>query len=203
MKSREGTITDMVRRYASANSLIRKKQAAEALGFTKDQVVAAVGTLTDQGFLKRVAHGTYEYIDRPMAGKDSPINDRVWRGMRMHPIFSCSELARLGGTTTNYVYKLMRRYRAEGLVAPAGRGTTLGGHHEKKWRLTPKGKQHRERPLVKAFEPDPLVMKTVMLNKLVCSGLARCMPDERARAVRLCGEIETMLGSEQETENES
>jgi len=171
------SITETVRTFAAASGLIRKKQVAEALGLTPNQAAAAVGTLREQGFLKRVAHGTYEYVDQPMPGRDAPINDRVWRGMQLHPEFSCSELARLGGTTTNYVHKLMRQYRAEGVVRPAGRCRALTGYTEKRWRLTPKGATQRTRPKVMGFVPDPLVAATVMLNKLVCTGAARRMPD--------------------------
>lgn len=186
-------MTDMVRAFACANSVIRKRQAAEALGLKLDQVVSAVGTLREQGFLRRISHGVYAYVDQPMAGKEAPINDRIWRGMKIHPVFGCSELARLSGSTDNYVSKLIRQYRNEGLVEAAGRGENLSGTSEKRWRLTARGKARGERPQIKPFEADALVMKTVTLNKLVCSGMAQRLPDARAKAVKLCMEIVAAL----------
>jgi hypothetical protein len=43
------------------------------------------------------------------------------------------------------------------------------------------------------FEPDPLVVKVVALNKLVCTGMAMRYGEENRKATRLCNEIVTGL----------
>jgi len=186
-------IVDTVCRYAAANSLVRKKQIEKALGIHKSQVVHAIDQLVRTGRLVKIGHGTFEFVDKPLPGKGAPINDRIWKGMRIKPTFSCSELAMLAGTTTSYVYKLMRRYRGKGLVVQHGRRPALSGASEKVWRLTPKGREHLKRPRVADFEPDPLILKAVKLNRLICTGMVLHMVDERQKAMRLCREILTNL----------
>lgn len=187
------SITERVRNLAAAHNFIRKQQVIETLCLTKKQADAAFNTLRDQGFLKRVGHGTYEYMQKPMEGANSPIEDKVWRAMRISPTFSASELARVAGTTANYVYKLFRMYRPEGFIEPAGRQTGLSGFSEKKWRLTPKGRHRRQRPRLKVFKPDPLVMAVVALNKLVCTGIAIRSEEDNRKALKFCREIEDGL----------
>jgi hypothetical protein len=191
-QSAEGSgvnIAEMVRNLAAAHGFIRKRMAVENLDLTVVQVDAAFRLLKQQGFLKRLGHGTYEYMHKPMDGTDSPVEDKVWRAMRMSPTFSVSELARVAGTTSNYVYKLFKKYRPAGLVDPAGRQTALSGFREKRWRLSKKGKRYRERPRLNLFVPDPLIMKVVALNKLVCTGMAMRCGEENRKALQLCGEI--------------
>jgi hypothetical protein len=182
-------ITEMVRSFAAANGFARKRQVVESLGITKRQANAAFNTLLEQGFLNRVGQGTYEYLQKPMDGVDAPIEEKVWRAMKISTSFSASELARVAGTTTSYVYKLFRKYRTEGYIEAWGRHTALSGYNEKQWRLTKKGRMRRERPRLKVFEPDPLVVKVVALNKLVCTGMAMRCGEENRKAMRLCGEI--------------
>ena len=182
-------ITDMVRNLAAASGFIRKPQAMDSLGLTVTQADAAIRTLKEQGFLKRVGHGTYEYRHKPMDGNESPVEDKVWRAMRLSPTFSASELSRIAGTTTNYIHKLLRKYRSEGILVAAGQQTALSGSHEKLWRLTPKGKKQQVRPRLKTFKPDPIVIAVVALNKLVCTGMAARFEEENRKALKLCREI--------------
>lgn len=192
-KSEEINITESVRNLAAASGFVRKHQVMETLDISKRQADVAFNTLRLQGFLKRVGHGTYEYMHKPMDGPDAPIEDKVWRAILICPTFSASELARVAGTTTNYIYKCFRKYQPEGLIEEYGRQKALTGFFEKRWRLTPKGKKHRERPRLVAFKPDPLVMAVVALNKLVCTGVATRFENENRNALKLCREIEDGL----------
>ena len=189
---REGSITDRVRQYAAAGNIIRKAQAADALGLTPEQVKSAVQTLVEQGWLRRIEHGIYRFEPRTASAHEAPLEDRIWRAMRINPKWACSDIAIQAGTTVSYVYKRMRDYVAEHLVAPAGR-RPVAGASEKLWRLTGKGKQHLDRPPVEPFEPDPLVVAAVKLNRLVCTGMAARPGDAQVEAIRLCRELEKKL----------
>jgi DNA-binding MarR family transcriptional regulator len=163
--------TGMVREYAAAVGMLRKKDVQQALGLTVDQVKGAVESLLEQGYLIRVRHGLYQAagtVEKPLG----ETVDKIWRAMKVSATFSASDIAKLAASTTSYVYKRLREYRADGLIRPAGMRNTYGSGAEKLWRLTPKGKEKAQAPAAEVFEPDPLVMAAVNLNRLICSGLA-------------------------------
>ncbi len=189
----KNSITASVRQYAAANSLIRKKQVGAAFGYSADQVASAVRTLVDQGFLKRISHGVYEYMDRSDTWTDAPLNDKLWRAMRIMPSFTAAEIARRSGATVNYVNKAFRQYRAGGHIRQMGRKKNLAGAYEKIWRLSPSSKECFTRPTLDIFKPDPLVVKVADLNKLVCTGVAGRAADKRDLAVKLCTELMAAL----------
>jgi hypothetical protein len=188
-----GGVTDMVRKFAEANTTIRKRQVREALGLSVDQVSGAIDTLRRQGWLQRVGHGVYQFQEQRLNDRESPIQDKLWRAMRINPTFTPSDLARQCGTTRNYANKMMRIFRGEGLVERAGTRATPAGYWERQWRLTPKGRDHRERPEVSPWRPDPLVQMTVELNRLVCTGMAVRDKASADRASQLCASITSAL----------
>ena len=191
-----GGITAMVREFAAAHTHVRKKQIRDALDLSAYKVGKAVDTLSRQGWLHRTGPGVYQFRDQALNERPRPIRDRIWRAMRINPIFSASELARQAGTTRNYANKMLRRFRLAGLVEPYGARETPGGAWEKRWMLSAKGKEHRERPEVKPWRPDPLVVMAVELNRLVCTGVARNDAAAGTRARELCAKIAEALKAE-------
>ena len=174
------TSAEMVRAYAAASGTIRKKEAETALGLTVDQVKCAVETLCRQGYLRRIKHGLYQacdLVERPVGG----VEHRIWRAMKVSATFSAADIAKLSRAKLPYVYRRFREWRADGFIKPAGvRGTYPIGQ-EKLWRLTVQGKEKAQAPAAESFDPDPLVMAAVNLNRLICSGLA-VRSEEWARA---------------------
>ena len=186
--SKPANRTELVRQYAAANTFVRPKDVASTLGMTIDQACAAIGTLQAQGRLKRKSYGLYEWLPERNTGREAPIEDRLWRAMRINPVWSCADIAVQAGTTVSYVYKRLRDYRAEGYVKPSGQKVVPCGR-VKLWRLSDKGRALLERPRVEEFHPDPLVAAATGLNKLICTGRARRFQDARDAALGLCGEI--------------
>jgi|GEM_PF-1446112 hypothetical protein len=196
---RVGTTTDMVRQFAAAQGTIRKKQVREALGLTVDQAKRAVETLCRQGFLRKLSHGVYAFAsDRsggpeaggPDAPRPAEMEDRIRRAMQINEKWSVQDIAQQAGTSDSYIYKRMRTYKEKGWVRQAGIRRKPNGCVEKLWRLTLAGRDAIFEPASKEeFQPDPLVMKVVELNRLVCSGLAQHVEEHGRRAAELCREI--------------
>ena len=185
---------EIVRQFAAANTTIRKKQAKEILGLTVEQVAYAFDTLVSQGYLKRIGHGAYlfsYYVQKP----GSDVNDKIWAAMKVssNGAFSASDIARLSDSSTAYVYKRFRMYRADGYLKDAGTRKTSTGDWEKMWRLTPRGKEKAQNPNLEQFTPDPLVMAAVNLNRLICSGLAVRDPEAAKQALGFIEEIKNGL----------
>jgi len=109
--------------------------------------------------------------------------------MKISSSFSASEIAKLAGSTRAYVYKRFRIYSADGYIKQAGRRSTHGSGSEKLYRLTVKGKKKALNPNIKTFEPDPLVMAAVNLNRLVCSGLAIRSRESADQALKFVKQI--------------
>ena len=163
--------TEAVRHFAAANGTLSKKEARESLGLSVDQVARAVDNLVKTGHLRRLRHGIYQFID---AVERPPVErlDKIWRAMKISGSFSAAEIARLADSSTAYVYKRFRQYTADGYIRRAGARPTHGSGMENLWRLTNKGKAKAQQPRVEAWKPDPVVMATVSLNRLMCSGAA-------------------------------
>lgn len=184
--------TEMVRNYAAANGIIRKKDARMALKLTVDQIVYAFDTLKSQGYLIQIKHGLYqfkEYVEKP----GSDVNDKIWRAMKVSGTFTSSEIAKLAESTTSYVYKRFRVYRADGYIKQHGRKKTGPRSSKKLWRLTQSGKKKAIAPNVEAFKPNPLVMAAVNLNRLICSGVAIRDHDAGEQALKFVEEIKKGL----------
>lgn len=189
-----GKRIDAIREFIASQGQARPKPIAQALGYNIDQVRASLDTLVRTGAVIRIRYGWYQFVPSRESNREAPIEDRIWRAMQINPTFAASDLAIQAGSTTSYIYKRMREYVAEGYVGRAGRRPMMAGGSEKLWRLTAKGRSHLERPKVEAFEPSPLVMMTVRLNRLVCSGMASRYGDARKEAVRICVELMMALG---------
>ncbi|MBI9093159.1 MAG: hypothetical protein JEZ12_28440 [Desulfobacterium sp.] len=181
--------THLVRQYAAAHSLIRKKQVQNDLNLTNGAVRAAVETLVNQGFLNRVSRGVYEFIDKRENPKESPIEDRIWRAMRINTTFSASDVSQQAGSTISYVYKRFRTYREDKIIQPSGTRKGLNGDWEKVWRLTQKGRERSRAPKIEIFRPDPLIEEAVSLNRIICSGRAQRNEGDRLTALTLCKSI--------------
>jgi hypothetical protein len=163
--------TDAVRNYAAINFTVSKKQVREALGLTVDQSKNAFDNLLKTGNLRRIGHGVYQFVDR-IERPQAEIMDKIWRAMKVSGPFSVAEIAKLSGSTVNYVYKRFRQYRADGFIKDAGSRPTYGTGTEKLFRLTVKGKKKAHNPRVENWQPDPLALAAVNLNRLICSGVA-------------------------------
>ena len=194
-KSVRSEITEAVRQFsaASGTGTVTKKQVRESLGYSVDQVAGAVGNLVKEGWLRRLRHGVYEFIPRPEKGRPGEVNDRIWRAMMIQPPWSAADISRLSGTTSNYVYKRIRMYWADGFIERCGQRSLPAGGAEKLWRVTAKGRQARDGPMRLAFKPDPLILDVVELNRLVCSGMTKAMEKGRVEALGLCRKVEAGL----------
>lgn len=190
-------VTNMLRNFAAANAVFKRMDAKVALDMTPDQINRACDTLLRQGYIERIGHGMYKsntVVEKPRCD----VTDKLWRAMKVKKVFSYADLAMLANTSKAYIYKLFRKYRAEGYIKPAGARKTYGSGTEKMFRLTLKGQNKARTPNVETFKPDPLVMDAVNLNRLVCSGLV--VREERAalEAVGLCERIIKVLNEDME-----
>lgn len=177
--------TEMVRNFAAANGIITKKDAKAALDLTPDQIVYAFESLKAQGYLDRIGHGKYRFV-ATVEKPGSEVTDKIWRSMKIKQVFTAAEIAMLSGSTVSFIYKRFRAFRADGYIKQHG----LKPHSsEKVWRLTVSGKQRAMTPNEQTFQPDPLVMDTVNLNRLVCSGLAIRDHKSGQQAIALCSKI--------------
>lgn len=185
--------TDMVRQFAAANTTVRKKQVRESLDISYNETDYAFDCLVQQGYLKRIGHGAYLFND--YVQKTGPdINDKIWRAMKVSSgPFSAAEIARLAESSTSYVYKRFRIYKADEYIKEAGMRNTHGTGWEKLWRLTSKGKERSLNPNLEAFTPNPLVMAVVNLNRLICSGLAMREEEAAKQALSFCEQIKNGL----------
>ncbi|MCF6246897.1 MAG: hypothetical protein L3J69_05995 [Desulfobacula sp.] len=180
--------TQMLRNFAAANSVIKKSEAKKALNLTKNQVSSCFDTLIRQGYLTRIGHGLYKSVptvEKPVC----EVTEKIWRAMKVKRVFAYADIAMLADTTKDYVYKLFRGFRAEGYVKPAGARPTYGSGTEKLFRLTIKGQNKARKPNIEQFKPDPLVMDTVNLNRLVCSGLVIRKESAAKEAIVICHSI--------------
>jgi len=177
--------TDMLRQYAATNSIIQKKEVKTALNFSQTEINRCFDTLRQSGELIRVGRGIYKFV-ATVETQSFEVTDKIWRAMKVKRVFSCSDIAMLAETTIAYVYKLFRKYRADGFIKQQGVRATHGSGEEKIWRLTLRGQNKARKPNVEQFKPDPLVMDAVNLNRLVCSGLVRRDEDSARHAIALC-----------------
>ena len=187
------TTTELVRNFAAANTTVRKKQIRESLGISHNETNWAFDTLVEQGYLKRIGHGAYlfnDYVQKP----GSDLNDKIWKAMKVSSgPFSAAEIARLAESSTAYVYKRFRMYKADEYIKDAGIRPTHGSGWEKLWRLTQTGKDRSMNPNLEAFTPDPLIMAAVNLNRLICSGLAARDEEAAKQALAFCEQIKNGL----------
>lgn len=185
--SRRSQVLDL----AAAAGIVRRSEICEALGCSGDQADSAIAALLEQGTLVRIGRGLYQYASPPEKAPEAETEERVWRAMKINPTWTAGDVAMQAGTTLNYVRKLLRRFRADDLVRPAGRRPVDGGTggSEKLWRVTMKGRGRAGRPVVETFEPDPLVVDAVTLNRLICTGVAQRLEAQASEALEICRRI--------------
>lgn len=106
---------------ARMSGLIRPVALARELGIDRKRVDSSVDTLVRQGKLRRVDRGVCEYVD-PKGNGHRPARktEAVWRAMRYCPTWTAFDIARLAGTSANYVHKLVTQWKAEGLIEVMG-----------------------------------------------------------------------------------
>ena len=181
--------TEMLRNYASVNAIVKKREAKAALDLTQNQIDSGFDRLVQCGQLTRIGHGIYKFdptVEKPVFD----VQEKIWRAMKVKRVFSSADIALLAETSVAYVYKLFRKYRAEDFIKNAGaRRPTHGSGAEKLYRLTLKGQNKARQPNIEQFTPDPLVMDTVNLNRLVCSGMVARDEESAEQAIALCREI--------------
>lgn len=197
------SITNVVRNYARVMHLFTRKQAVIELGLDINQVTHAINTLKVSGDIKPVKFGLYTWVQsRTHAPVASVIHDKVWRAIKINPVFTSHDLARQAGVSVSYAARKIKDYRNTGLIEQAGIGRSSDNAPIRKWRLTTAGQKNIDRPCLVEFEPDPLIERAVTLNKLICTGVAIRMDVDRKRAIALCDEIKTILnGGEPNAEN--
>ena len=184
--------TEAVRAYASRTVRISRRGTRMDLGLSAQEVDTAFDTLIRTGRIKRTGKGIYQWCEK-RKGKEAPLEARIWHAMRINsPSWSASDIAQQAGTTTSYVYKRLRVYRAEGFIQRAGIKRVPGGA-VRLWRLTSTAAKMIELPRVEEYSPDPLAVAAVRLNRLICTGLVRFV-DERREAINLCNEIVNRSG---------
>ncbi|MBU1193989.1 MAG: hypothetical protein KKE62_01850 [Proteobacteria bacterium] len=188
MKESTLNATQMVRNYAAANGIIRKKDVRIALNLSIDQTAYAFDTLKRQGYISQIKHGMYKFceaVEKP--GAD--INDKIWKAMKVSGTFTMHDIAKLAESTVNYVYKRFRFFRAQGYIQQYGVKRTGRTSQMKLWRLTLSGKEKALAPNEEEFTPDPFVMAAVNLNRLICSGVAIRDHEAGKQALEFCDQI--------------
>ncbi len=169
-----------------------RAQVLSGSGLREKQVDGALETLVKAGHLQRIGRGAYSLLPDAVQDREAPIEEKIWRAMRINDRWTISDIAVQAGTTPDYVRKRMRFYRAEGMVRQAGERPVRGGS-EKVWRLSLKARDRMDRPRIERWTPDPLVSAAVALNRLICTGLAQRFEEQRAEAVGLCDAIRGAL----------
>jgi len=193
-----GTRCDAIRSYLSGKGgAATRVEMRRDLDLNEDQFDGAACTLIKQGHVRRVGRGAYELVPGG-APREAVIEQRIWKAMSINPTWSVNDIAFQSGTTASYIYKRMRFYREEGYVKPAGERPLPQGSREKLWRMSFKGRQLQERPAPEVFQPDPLIVKTVALNRLICTGLAQRFEEQEKEALQLARDIAEMLSSRRE-----
>lgn len=183
--------TELIRQAAAALGTFARRQLMEA-GFSEVQVKTGLETLIRQGRVRRTGFGRYEFVRERRRMYEAPLEERIWHAMRINPSWSCSDIAVQSGTSTSYIYKRLRVYRAEDYVSQHGVRQVPGGA-ERLWRLTKKGRDHLNRPDVEIFEPDPMVVLATRINRLVATGMAVRFTDARNAAIAACEDLITRL----------
>jgi len=168
--NKKPTPSQMVKNFAAVNGTFTKADARKALGLTIQQTADAVSVLQKQGHVRRIAYGLYQFCD-VVEKKGVEVNDKIWKAMKISNTFTASDVARLAAATRQYVYLRLNIHAADGYIKRAGMKNTTGKNPEKIWRLTQKGKEKAQNPNVETFQPDPMVMAVVNLNRLICSGV--------------------------------
>ena len=187
------TMTDTLKKYAAARSLICRSHVAQDLGLTAQQTDNAINRLYRRGLLRRVDAGVYEFVKNDTDGDD--VDEKMWRAMRVSTTFTTADIERLAGARPAVVHRFVRQMLQDGYIKPSGMAYTAGDrrHGRKQYRLTLAGQDASYRPGTKPYTPDKLVADTAALNRLVCTGLAQHDEQALKEAISLCGTILTHL----------
>ena len=191
MVAKKGKIstTEALRNFAAVKGTFKRKEAVAALGITGDQADRAIGNLLKADHLVRIAMGEYRFCAVHDDNHTNTLDERLWRAMKVSRTFTAADLARLAESTTDHVYKFVRRYVADGYIKHQGRKRTFGSGTAKLYRLTLKGQDKARAPERKEFKPDPVIMDVVELNRLVCSGVTKTDEQVAKQGVTLCRNI--------------
>ena len=194
-----GTRCDAIRSYLSGKGgTATRAEMRRDLELNEDQFDGAAWTLIKQGHIRRVGRGAYELVPGGAPPREAVLEQRIWKAMSINPTWSVNDIALQSGTSPYYIYKRLRFYRAEGYVKTAGGRPLPQGSREKLWRMTMKGRRLQERPAPETFQPDPLIVKAVALNRLICTGLAQRFEEQEREALQLARDITEMLSSGRE-----
>jgi len=188
--------TETVRAYAASVGAFTRAKAREATGLKRQDVDTAIDTLLRGKRLKHTGRASYEWIPEKRPVRLAPLEERIWHAMRINPSWSAADIAVQAGTTVSYVYKRLRAYRAAGFIKRHGQKSVPQGS-VRIWKLTVEASAKLDVPRVEEYSPDPLIIATVRLNRLVCSGLIHFV-DERREAFRLCNTILAALSHHEE-----
>ena len=136
---RKPGIAKRVRGYFQAHprQALRAAEIARELGFSHDQVTAAISDMFRRGELVRVGYGRYRYTGKEvLRGRKPPeLRRRICKAVHAKVTFTAREIVLLSGVERSYVHKTLRRLSREGLVEQIGLKKGPKGVPEKLFRL--------------------------------------------------------------------
>lgn len=116
-----------------------------------------------RGEIQRVRPGVFTYHPEAVERREAVGYQRVWRAMRSaRPGWTMADMAQV----TRMSYSMVRKYgnclHAEGFIAPNGRQVNT-----RLWRITAKGREHRETPYPPRAIKDPYANERSAACRLV------------------------------------
>jgi hypothetical protein len=132
----------------------------------KDRTRRKIGDFLKRGELQRVEKGVFTYHPEAIKPHQAQGLQRLWRAIRAEqPGWTTADLAQVSGMSRNHCQKYCRWLASEGFITPHGRdGNT------KQWRVTTKGRDHRETPYPPRAVKDPF-----QAEKNAACRLVRCL----------------------------
>ncbi|MCP3941428.1 MAG: hypothetical protein GY710_08100 [Desulfobacteraceae bacterium] len=184
--------TQLIKNFAAVNGAFKNADIRAAFNLTSSQVSDVITKLLKENYIRRISYGLYRFCD-VVKTPNFEINDKLWKAMKINNSFTAAQISRLAGSSLSHTYRQFSFYSAEGYIRQHGCKPTTNKRTEKVWRLTSKGKEKAQNPNIETFQPDPLVMAAVNLNRLVCSGVAVRDPEAAKQALNFVEQIKNGL----------
>ena len=133
---RKPGIARCVREAFAERGTIRTAELARELGFSYEQVAAAVGDMFRRGELVRVGFGIYSYTGKRIRRRNPPrLLRQICKAIHAKGVFTAREILLLCGAERSYVHKTLRRLVREGFIEQIGTKKGPKGLQEKLFRL--------------------------------------------------------------------
>jgi len=112
-----------IREYFKTVGISTGARCAKALGIHSDVVHSRLQDLLKAGWVRKVegCPGFYEYHESPTAGRKSPVQDLLWRAIRIAKRFTAWDAAQYSGATLDYSKEYIRFLMAQGLTSKVGK----------------------------------------------------------------------------------